>query len=228
MESHPTCIGFIMDGNRRWATEQNLPTLEGHKAGYETFKNIVEHLHERHIAHGVFYAFSTENWKRSEEEVGYLLELLGTGLRELLNREETEKETRRVRIRFIGDRSAFSETLQGLMTDIEEKTREYTDTTIWIAVSYGGRSELIDAVKKLDRKEEVTEESLRAHLWSGEMPDPDLVVRTGGQQRISNFLLWHIAYSEFFFPKKYWPDFSPEDLDEVITAFTERQRNFGK
>ena len=228
METQPTCIGFIMDGNRRWAKERDLQTLEGHKAGYETFKNIIERLHERGIKHGVFYAFSTENWKRSEEEVGYLLELLGTGLRELLDREDTEEDTRRVRIRFIGDRTAFSETLQGLMTDIEEKTREYTDTTIWIAVSYGGRSELVEAVKKLDDLGEVTEESLRAELWSGEMPDPDLVIRTGGQQRISNFLLWHVAYSELFFPKQYWPDFTPEDLNGIIAKFSERKRNFGK
>lgn len=225
----PTCIGFIMDGNRRWAKAQQLPTLAGHRRGAEVFQSVVTWATERHVPHVVFYAFSSENWQRSEEEVHALLELFETNLRTLMESFVEGPENRaRVRIRFIGDLSRFGEKLQRLMHDLEAESETYDAVTVWVALSYGGRAEILGAVNRaIADGAAVDEHSFRSLMWSSELPDPDIIVRTGGAQRLSNFLPWQSVYSEFIFLEKLWPDMTDDDLDGVIETYRTRTRNFG-
>lgn len=234
-DSHiPTCVGFIMDGNRRWAKEQGLPTFEGHRKGADVFSECVRWVRDAGIAHAVFYAFSTENWQRSEEEVGYLMDLF----RELLNKidkqiadENKTNQEKKVKLRIIGRREDFSPDLQTHMTEIEMKSESYEDatTTIWIALSYGGRAELVSAVNEAVRKgEEVTEASFESLLWTAGMPDPDLIIRTSGEQRLSGFVTWKSVYSELFFLDTYWPAFTQETFHSIVEAYAERERRRGK
>ncbi|MEY2665538.1 MAG: hypothetical protein RLZZ480_643 [Candidatus Parcubacteria bacterium] len=213
-----------MDGNRRWAKEQNLPTLEGHRRGHDVFLDIVKWTRDATIPHAVFYAFSTENWKRSEEEVAYLMalfsELLGTMAKQL-----TEEG---VRVRVIGRREDFSPELQQQMKDVEEKTARSTGTTIWIALSYGGRAEIVEAVNEAVRQgKEVDETSFETLLWTAEMPDPDMIIRTSGEERLSNFLTWKSAYSEFYFIEKHWPALTKSDFDDILAEYANRERRHG-
>lgn len=221
----PTCVGFIMDGNRRWAKERNEPTLLGHQAGKEVFDESITWIQDLGIPHAVYYAFSTENWQRTEEEVTYLMDLFAAFITSLLS----DVLDRKVRVRFIGDRTHFSERLQGLMAELEEKSAMYTDTTIWVALSYGGRAEIVAACNKaIAVGEPVDETSLAEYLQTNSMPDPDLIIRTSGEQRLSNFLPWQSVYSELFFTDTYWPAFTKEEFTRIVGQYGDRQRRRGK
>lgn len=225
-----SCIGFIMDGNRRWAKSLGKPTLEGHKKGSETFTDIAKAIRDRNIPHAVFFAFSTENWNRNEEEVAYLMELFHEALDDAEKKLNDDQE-KKVRLRIVGRREDFSADLQERMTALEMKSDEYEDvhTTIWIALSYGGRAEIINAVNKaVAAGEEVTEETFNDFLWTADMPDPDIIIRTSGEQRISNFMTWKSVYSEFFFIDTFWPAFTIEELDAILFEYQNRQRRNGK
>lgn len=224
--SAPECVGIILDGNRRWAKKRGLPQLVGHREGLlNTYKAIAKHAQKRGVRHLVVYMFSTENWKRSEEEVSYLMDLFREAGREQLK----ELLADNIRVRFIGQRERFAPDLQKLMNTIEVDSAEKSGMTAWIALSYGGRAEIVAAAQSLTKKSlPVTEESLRSHMWSTEMPDPDIIVRTSGEKRLSGFLLWQSAYSELFFTDTLWPDFSPEEFDAILAEFAKRERRNGK
>jgi undecaprenyl diphosphate synthase len=210
----PNCLGFIMDGNRRWATANNLPTLEGHRQGAQVFINTVRYVRDKGIPNAVFYAFSSENWQRKESEVSYLLDLFAEQIKSLQQAlaDDTNSD-KRVRFRFIGDLGKFSDSLQQEIALLEKKTREVSDTTIWVALSYGGREEILAAVNRAIATGTVVDEAqFTSLMWSAEMPDPDLIIRTGGQRRLSNF---------------YWPDITNVLLDELLEEFFNRTRNFG-
>lgn len=219
-------IGVIMDGNRRWAKERNLPTLEGHAAGAEKIFEIVHWAHEANIEEVILYTFSTENWNRAEEEVGYLMRLAEKLFTEQLPK---FKETG-VKLRFIGDLSRASDRIQGVVKNAEEETKEGTKGTLVFAFSYGGRPEILAAVNTLlqEGKENVTEEGFSNALWSSGLLDPDLILRTGGERRLSNFLPWQSVYSELFFTDTKWPDLSKEEFDAVLAEYHERERRHGK
>lgn len=221
----PTCIGFIMDGNRRWAAEQGLPTIEGHRQGFDNvFLELIRFIRDEEIPHAVFYAFSTENWKRAEAEVSSLMVLFS----ELLTRMKEDLAEQGVRIRFVGRRQDFSFEQQKLMNEIEENSREYSSTTVWIALSYGGRAEIVEAVNEAVRKgKHVDESSFETLLWTADLPDPDMIVRTSGEQRLSNFLTWKSAYSELYFIKKHWPALTKDDFADILAEYAKRERRHG-
>lgn len=220
----PHCIGIIMDGNRRWAREHGLPTLEGHKKGLGNFDSAARWVREAGVKHLAIYALSTENWNRSEDEVSYLLELFDSAIHDAFGRLEEEG----VRLHFVGDLSRFPNELQEKFKTLEEKSAKHSDFHVWICASYGGRLEVLEAARVLqERGEEVTEESLRSAMWSAGMPDPDLIIRTGGEKRLSNFLLWQAAYSELFFSDTYWPGFSNEELEAILEEYASRERRYG-
>ena len=228
----PKHIAIIMDGNGRWATEKGLPRTEGHKEGAKTVKVILEHAKERGIKYVTLYAFSSENWNRPKEEVKVLIDLF----RKYLKEDVAELEKKKVRVSFIGDRTKFPEDLQERMNEVERETADYNDFHVVLALSYGARDDMIAAIKRIsmdvmDHKcmissinEEVVNEALSTHG----IPYPDLVIRTSGEQRLSNFLLWEIAYAELYFTPIYWPDFNEQDLDIAIEAYGRRTRRFGK
>jgi len=219
------CIGFILDGNRRWAKEKGLPQLEGHRRGFENLKSAARWVHARGIPHMVVYAFSTENWNRSEEEVAYLMDIYRGMIRSCI--EELGKEG--IRTRFIGQRERFADDIQKSMLEAEKETEANTSMSLWIGLSYGSRAEIVEAAQTLAMANtEITDDSLRGAFWSAEMPDPDIIVRSGGEQRLSNFLLWQAAYSELFFLRPYWPDFDEEALDSVLAEYAARERRRGK
>lgn len=220
------CIGFIMDGNRRWARAHNLPAFKGHGEGYKKLQEVMRWAREAGIPHAVAYAFSTENWRRSEEEVGYMLALF----RSVLENEIQKMVDERVRVHFVGDRSRFSADLRELMEKAEAETAKAYDITLHLLMSYGGRAEIAAAVNALIKEGagEATEESFAQKLWTGAMPDPDIVVRTGGEKRLSNFLPWQSVYSELFFSDSFWPDFSKEEFDAILVEFAGRERRNGK
>ena len=224
-ETNIKCLGFIMDGNRRWARELGLPTLEGHSQGHKVFKDFVRFVRDARISHAVFYAFSTENWKRKEEEVEYLMRLFEIVLRDVLQ----DLEENKTRIRIIGRRSDFSSELQLLMNEVEKKSLSYEETTIWIALSYGGRAEIAEAVNlAIEKGEPVSEKDFQRLLWTAELPDPDMIVRTGGEQRLSNFLAWGSVYSELYFLDKYWPALTKADFEDILEEYGKRERRTGK
>jgi len=222
----PQCIGIILDGNRRWARERGLPTLEGHRKGLlETYKDTVRAVRDRGVGHLVVYMFSTENWNRSEDEVAYLMELF----REAGKNELRELIKEGIRVRFVGQRERFAPDLQDLMTEIENESAVHEGFTAWICLSYGGRAEIVDAAQKAAAAGVmITEESLRAHMWSADMPDPDIIIRTSGEQRLSGFLTWQSVYSELFFIAPHWPDFNKDILDQILIEYAERERRHGK
>lgn len=213
-----------MDGNRRWAKAEGLQTLEGHARGHEVFQDYVLLVRDAGIPHAVFYAFSTENWNRKSEEVNYLLELFAN----LLDKLSAELDEKKVRVRFIGQRKDFSPELQFSMAKVEEKSLAYSGTTIWIALSYGGRAEIMAAVNKAVRLgKEISEADFENLLWTAEMPDPDMIVRTSGEQRLSNFLTWKSVYSEFYFIQKHWPALTKSDFDGILGEYEKRERRKG-
>ncbi|MES2931759.1 MAG: polyprenyl diphosphate synthase [Patescibacteria group bacterium] len=219
-------IGIIMDGNRRWAKERGLETLEGHKAGAEKIFEIVRWAHEAEVQEVILYAFSTENWNRAEEEVGYLMRLAGKLFTEQLPR---FKESG-AKLRFIGDLSRASERIQSMIKKAEEETKDGAKGTLVFAFSYGGRPEILAAINELlkEGKESVGEEEFSGTLWSAGLLDPDLILRTGGERRLSNFLPWQSVYSELFFTDTKWPDLSREEFDAVLAEYHERERRHGK
>ena len=231
-ELMPQHIAIIMDGNRRWAKEKGLDTKLGHKAGAETLEKIASYANEIGLKYLPVYAFSTENWKRTKEEVGALMVLLRNYLDKFLNRESL----RNVKIRVLGNIENLDDKgLKDSINKIVEKSKNNTGLTLNIAFNYGGRDEIVRAVKNIAekvKKDELTLEQIDEHLVSDNLytanePEPDLLIRPGGELRISNFLLWQLAYTEFLFIDKYWPDFSEEDLLEAIATFEKRNRKFG-
>lgn len=215
-----------MDGNRRWAKERGLDTLEGHRAGVEKIFELVEWAHAEHIEEVILYTFSTENWSRAEAEVGYLMRLA-----EKLFTEQLPKfKESSVKLRFIGGLSRASERIQSVMQKAEEETKDGKKGTLIFAFSYGGRPEILAAVNKLlqEGKEVVNEEEFSNALWSAGLLDPDLILRTGGEHRLSNFLPWQSVYSELFFTDTKWPDLSKEEFNAVLQEYQERERRHGK
>lgn len=214
-------IAFIMDGNGRWATAKRLPRELGHLAGAKNFKTIARYCRSIGIEYCTVYAFSTENWNRPKKEVDAIMQLLNQYLK------EAEDETD-VAYNFLGSKAAFPIELSKKIIALENMTkgREYV---LNIALNYGGRAEIVHAVNQLitERKESITEDDISSRLYTAGCPDPDLVVRTGNELRISNFLLWQGAYSELYFSEKMWPDFSPDDVDQAIVEFSKRKRRFG-
>jgi undecaprenyl diphosphate synthase len=214
-----------MDGNRRWAKENNLLTLAGHTAGKDVFYDVTTWIADMGIPHAVFYAFSTENWLRDQEEVGYLMNLFGSFIETLL----LDVEKKKVSVQFIGNRNNFSVELQARMLELEEKSAQFTLTTIWVALSYGGRAEIVSAVNKaVVAGVTVTEASFPELLSTADMPDPDLIIRTGGEKRLSNFLPWQSVYSELFFSDTLWPAFTKDEFTRIVAQYGDRQRRRGK
>ncbi len=223
-EHTPTCIGFIMDGNRRWAKQHGLPTFEGHRRGYDTFLKVVELLGEHQIPHAVFYAFSTENWQRSVEEVSYLESLFQEGLQRLLSTAQKMD----VCVRMVGEVERFSPKTQSLIAAVEQKTDKADTVTVWVLLSYGGRAEIVDAVNHaVNDGRMVTEASFSELLWTKGMPDPDVIIRTSGEERLSNFLSWQSVYSEFIFTETLWPDFGKEEFQRMLETYGARKRRKG-
>ena len=230
-ELMPQHIAIIMDGNRRWAKEKGIDTKLGHKAGAETLEKIASYANEIGLKYLTVYAFSTENWKRTKEEVGALMLLLNYYLDKFLNKESL----RNIRIRVLGNIENLDKGLKVSINKIVEKSKNNTGLTLNIAFNYGGRDEITRAVKRISDKvknneiaiEQIDEKLVQDNLYTVDEPDPDLLIRPGGELRISNFLLWQLAYTEFLFIDKYWPDFSEEDLLEAIMEFEKRNRKFG-
>ena len=227
----PNHIAIIMDGNRRWARERKIDYRLGHKEGAKTLEKIVRYSKEVGIKYITVYAFSTENWKRSEEEVGALMLLLKTYLDDYSKRADSEN----IKVKVLGDISALSEGLQKSIKKCEERTKDNDGILFCIGINYGGRDEIVHAVKniaedvknnKLD-VDDISEKLIDDYLYTAGIPDPDLVIRTSGELRTSNFLPWQIVYSEFLFLDKYWPDFSEEDIDLAIEEYQRRNRKFG-
>ncbi|OGY48477.1 MAG: di-trans,poly-cis-decaprenylcistransferase [Candidatus Buchananbacteria bacterium RIFCSPHIGHO2_02_FULL_45_11b] len=221
-------IGIIMDGNRRWAKNQGLPALIGHKKGYEKMKAAGKWCADRGIGILTVYAFSSENWNRSKEEVNYLMNLF----RRALKNEIAEIHKNGIKMKVIGQKEKLPEDIQDLIKRAEEKTKANKKLLFNIAISYGGRPEIVSAIKKMIAEKipasKITEDLVAKYLWTKGQPDPDIIIRTSGEQRLSNFLTWQSAYTELFFIKKHWPDFEEKDLDEIIKEYSERQRRFGK
>lgn len=227
----PNHVAIILDGNGRWAAANGKSRSQGHLAGADNVETISDALIERGVKYLTVYAFSTENWKRSEEEVSYLMGLLRT----YLIRNKKDAVRRRIRIRVIGDRGSLSDELRALIEDVETATAEMDSFNLTFAISYGGRDELVRAARKLAEEaaagtlapEAITEETLAGALDTVGIPDPDLLIRTSGELRLSNFLLWQLAYAEFYFSPKFWPAFTVADLDEALESFSSRDRRFG-
>jgi undecaprenyl diphosphate synthase len=222
----PKHIAIIMDGNGRWAKKRGKPRIFGHAKGVEAAERTIQHAKELGIPYVTLYAFSTENWKRPKQEVDFIMELLREYLKNNLERFKKEG----IRIRFIGRRDRIPAETLYWMEKTEEETRNCGEITVFIAVDYGGRDEIVRAVNKLlsEQVGTVDQKTLREALdLPLEVPDPDLLIRTGGEMRISNFLLWYIAYTELYFTPTLWPDFDKEDLLKAIEEFSKRERRFG-
>lgn len=217
-------IAFIMDGNGRWAKKRGMPREFGHREGAETFRKICRYCCDIGFKAVTVYAFSTENWKRPQQEVDAIMKLLDGYLDELMR----DISAIEARICFIGDLSVLSPSLQEKIAAVEA-LRPDCDRVLNIALNYGGRAELVHACRTLvaEGKEEITEESISRHLYTSESGDPDMIVRTGGDLRISNFLLWQAAYAELYFTDKLWPDLTTDDVDDIVRAFYTRKRRFG-
>lgn len=215
-----------MDGNRRWAKGQGLPATDGHKKGLEKASEVILWAREKGISELTLYAFSTENWNRSPEEVRFLMDLFVYAFEHQFNPFINEGG----RIRFIGDRSRVSSQLRSLMEGAEQRSERGTNGTLVIALSYGGRAEILAAVQTLlaEKRETVTEEAFREAMWSAGLLDPDLIIRTGGDHRLSNFLTWQSVYSELFFTETTWPAFTKDEFESILTQFAGRERRLGK
>jgi undecaprenyl diphosphate synthase len=241
-KAKPFAVGIIMDGNRRFAAEQGLSKLEGHRAGLEKVKEVVTWAQEAGIDELTFYTFSTENWNREKEELDYFLKLIDFAFDTWMN----ELAESGARVRIIGDRVLFSESLQKKFAYVEEKTKNGTKGTVIFALSYGGRDEILAAINTIVEKREadsatevkkenkstderkVTADELRRAMWSAGLTDPQLIIRTSGEQRLSNFLTWQSAYSELAFTKTKWPALKKEEFDDILAEFKTRERRFGK
>lgn len=224
----PEHIGFIIDGNRRWAKKRGLATIFGHRRGYEQLKKVGDWCIERGIKILTVYTFSCENWERPKVEVSYLMGLV----KRLLKRDIWELHEKGIRLKVIGRLHGLSKELQTLVQKAEELTRNNKRGVLNLALNYGGRAEIVDMVKSLIREkfapERVTENVISEHLYTEGIQDPELIIRTSGEQRLSGFLPWQCAYSEFIFSPRMWPDFSERDLDEALLEYHRRERRFGK
>ncbi|MFC1955593.1 polyprenyl diphosphate synthase [Chloroflexota bacterium] len=223
----PQHIAFIMDGNGRWAKQRGLSRLEGHRAGVENAQSIIRNLNQRHIKYVTLYGFSTENWSRPEEEVDGLLRLLA----EVIDREILELHEQGVRILHLGRLGELSLELQKSINRAVELTKKNTGMTVSLAFNYGGRLEILDAVRRLMSdnvpSQSIDEALFSDYLYTAGLPDVDLVIRTGGEIRISNFLIWQTAYSEYYFAPVLWPDFGDGELEQALLSYNQRQRRFG-
>lgn len=223
----PTHIGYIIDGNRRWAKQHGLPAYEGHLAGYNSLKDVLLETLRRGVKYASAYVFSTENWKRSEEEVGHLMKLFV----KMLEADVSVFLDNNIRLRVIGSRDGLSDALIKVIDNAEEKTRNLTGGELLLCLNYGGHLEIANAVKKIVQSgvaaEEVTPELIAQNLYAPEVPPCDLIVRTSGEQRLSNFMLWRAAYSELMFIEKNWPDMTTKDVDFILEEYKKRNRRFG-
>lgn len=230
----PRHIAVIMDGNGRWAKNRGLERSDGHKEGAKTFRKICDYAADIGIEYLTFYAFSTENWKRPQQEVDALMDLFRSYLSEMKQR-ENENEERGYNIRFIGNIDGIPEDIRRLLSVVEKDSETKTKTHINIAVNYGGRAEIVCAVKKIAQMvkngkilpEDIDENLISGNLYTASQPDPDLIIRPSGEQRISNFLIWQSAYSEFWYSDVLWPDFTADDLNKALEAYQKRNRRFG-
>jgi len=216
-----------MDGNRRWAKDRNKPSLEGHRAGYERLKEIAEICTDRGIKVLTVFAFSTENWKRSEEEVGYLMDLLEFAL----SKELHKFHEKGIRLKVIGRRKNLRPSILRAIENAESETKNNDRGTLCICINYGGRPEIVDACRKIVERrmkpEEINEAAIQSAMYWPDMPDPDLVIRTSGEERLSGFLTWEAVYSEIYWCQKHWPDFDEAELDKALEEYAARQRRFG-
>ncbi len=227
----PKHIAIIMDGNRRWARERGLNVSDGHKRGAETLENIARYCNNIGIKHLTVYAFSTENWKRAKEEVGALMNIL----RFYLDKFSKQADTENMRIKVLGDVTALDNGIQKSIASAIERTKNNTGLTFNIALNYGGRAEILKAIKDIAKDvkdgviniDDISESTVDSKLYTVGQPDPDLLIRTSGEIRTSNFLPWQLVYSEFYFVQKYWPDFNETDIDEAIKVYQKRNRKFG-
>ena len=224
----PRHVAIIMDGNGRWATKRFLPRVAGHVKGVEAVRDVVEACALRGIEYLTLFAFSSENWRRPEEEVSLLMKLFVTAL----EREVAKMHANNIRLKVVGDLSRFDSKLQDMIANAERRTANNTRLTVTICANYGGRWDIMQATSKMIKAHpglaDFTEEQLSEHLAMAYAPEPDLFIRTGGEKRISNFLLWQLAYSELHFSDTYWPDFSIASLDEAIASYQSRERRFGR
>lgn len=225
----PYHLGIIMDGNRRWATSKGLPTLEGHRRGYDKVKSVGRWCKDRGIKVLTLWVFSAENWNRSKKEVDYLMNLLKFAFSK---GEVDQSHKNGIKIKVIGQKERLSKDLQKLIEDAEEKTKNNKKGILNLAISYGGRADILEAVKKIVNQKipanKITEEIMSQNLWTAGLPDPDLIIRTSGELRTSGFLTWQSTYSELYFCSKNWPDFTDKDLDKAIADFQNRHRRMGK
>ena len=226
----PRHIAIILDGNGRWAKKRGLPRTAGHAVGAETFRKIATYCKEIGVEYLTVYAFSTENWRRPENEVSTIMKLLGKYLEEAIDTMERDH----IRMKVLGDLEALSPELQAMVAKTDEISQRYAGFQANICLNYGGRDEILHAARRYARDyaegradENLSEEDFSGYLYSAGIPDPDLLIRPGGEQRISNFLLWQCAYAEFYFTDVLWPDFSPEELDKAIAVFNSRDRRYG-
>lgn len=227
----PLHVAIIMDGNGRWARQRGLPRIAGHRQGAEAVRRTLEAAVRLGVTHLTLFGFSSENWRRPKDEVSDLMGLL----RRYLKAEIAELHSKNVRFRVIGERERLGADVQKLVCDAENMTQDNDGIAFTIALSYGGRAEITDAVQRISKAaklglidpDAIDEVAFESYLWTGSMPSPDLLIRTSGEQRISNFLLWQCAYSEFHFTATYWPDFGAEDLESALADFRQRDRRFG-
>lgn len=229
----PNHIAIIMDGNRRWARKRGLPTQLGHSQGVKALEKVAVACQEKGIRYLTVFAFSTENWKRSKEEVDYLMNLLVKNISDF----DSRFQNRDVRIRLLGNREGLPENLQKGILEIEERTKDCKGMTVNIAINYGGRAEIVQATQKIAEDVKngiiadttvIDEELLSRYMYLQDIPDPDLLIRTAGEMRTSGFLTWQSVYSEFYFTNVLWPDFDEKELEKAIEEYRNRKRNFGK
>lgn len=223
----PKHLGFIVDGNRRWATMHSLPEYDGHLAGYNALREVIDGAFEQGVQFVSIYAFSTENWKRDKSEVGNLMKLATRAVTSDLKHFLDEK----IRVRYLGRREGIGAKLLAAVEKAEEATRSLTGGTLLICFNYGGQQEIADAARKCVEDglspQNITEQAITERLYAPEAPALDMIVRTSGEHRLSNFMLWRAAYSEFYFLKKYWPDMTKQDVTDIIKEYGRRQRRFG-
>ena len=223
----PTHVAIIMDGNGRWAQERGLPRRAGHQAGTENIRHIIEFLGDRGVPYLTLYAFSTENWRRPRAEVNTLMRLLGN----VIKREIRELHERGARLLHLGSLDHLPSRLRQQVLDAVELTKDNRRITVAVAFDYGGRAEIVDAVRRMVAEglppERISEESFGSYLYTAGLPDPDLIIRTAGEMRLSNFLIWQAAYAEYYSTPTYWPDFGPEEMEKALQAYSRRERRFG-
>lgn len=224
----PRHVAIILDGNGRWAKQRGLPRKAGHAVGAETFRTIATYCKDIGLEYLTVYAFSTENWKRPQQEVDAIMDLFEDFLHEALR----DMEKNKVKIRFLGDLTPLREDLKKLIADAEKKSEEYEGVTVSLCINYGGRDEILQAAGRFFREHpectgQPKKEQLEQYLYTAGMPDPDLIIRPGGEKRLSNFLMWQSAYSELYFTDVLWPDFSAEDMDAALLEYQRRDRRYG-